>query len=383
MNSKNIRVISFYLPQFHTIPENNEAYGEGFTEWTNTRKAKPLFEGHNQPRTPLNDNYYCLLDDGVIKNQVKMAKENGIYGFCYYHYWFKNGKKLLEKPLEMMLQDKSIDMPFCMCWANENWTKRWDGGNNDIIVEQDYGDFNDLDNHIVYLCNFFRDNRYIKIDGKPVLLIYKPELIPNLSKVVKHIRQRVKENGFKGIVLMVQYPEFYLNGAHLKLFDNYIQFEPKFIQDYQMNENRSLYKKIIKKAMLNLNMNDVVATTQKLLLKNKMKGKLPELIHRSYDDDWKAIIDYHVSDKRLIAGAFVDWDNTSRNRNGVVYDGTTPEKFQKYMLQLVDKVDKEYNNKLIFINAWNEWAEGAYLEPDSKNGYAYLSGIKRVLDKYI
>lgn len=173
----NEKVVAFYLPQYHPIPENDKAYGKNFTEWVNVKKALPLFENHNQPRIPLENNYYSLLDENTMIEQSKLAKSYGIYGFCYYHYWFKNGKKLLEKPLEMMLNTKEIDIPFMLCWANENWTKHWDGGNNEIIVEQDYGDYDDLINHIDYLCRFFRDKRYIKIDDKPVLVIYKPEII--------------------------------------------------------------------------------------------------------------------------------------------------------------------------------------------------------------
>ena len=135
------KVIAFYLPQYHTIPENDASYGKGFTEWTNVKKASPLFKNHNQPRVPEKNNYYNLLDTEVMIGQAELAKKYGIYGFCYYHYWFKNGKKLLEKPLEAMLKDKRVDIPFMLCWANENWTRKWDGGNNEIIVEQDYGDY--------------------------------------------------------------------------------------------------------------------------------------------------------------------------------------------------------------------------------------------------
>ncbi len=382
MKDKGCKVIAFYLPQFHAIKENDEAYGKGFTEWTNTKKAKPLFEGHYQPRTPYENNYYNLLDDGVMEKQARLAKENGVYGFCYYHYWFKNGHKLLEKPLERMLKNPKIDIPFCLSWANENWSKRWDGGNHDVIVEQDYGDLEDLKAHVDYLCQFFKDPRYIKENGEPVLLIYKPELIPNLKKVLTIIRTRVKENGLKGVKLVVQYPKYFFDGAHLNYFDSYVQFQPRFIQEYQKYSSRSNARQLLKKALLMLGLKKLVFKVGDILYqKNKEVTKCDQLEVRSYDDDWNKIIQYEVKDSRLIAGAFVDWDNTARNKNGLVYDGTSPEKFEKYMTELVDKVKKEYSSDFIFINAWNEWAEGAYLEPDTKYEFAYLDALKKSLEK--
>ena len=181
-----VKIIPFYLPQFHEIPENNKWWGEGFTEWTNVRKAKPLFEGHRQPKIPLDNNYYNLMDDNVKIWQAKIAKEHGIFGFCYYHYWFKNGRKLLEKPAEQMLQNQEIDIPFCFCWANENWSKNWDGGNREVIMEQHYGGKQDWEMHFQYLLPFFRDKRYITVHGKPIFVIYKPEQIIDLYPPFSH-----------------------------------------------------------------------------------------------------------------------------------------------------------------------------------------------------
>ena len=196
---KDIKVLAMHLPQYHAIPENDAWWGKGFTDWVNVKKARPIYKGHKQPVIPLNNNYYDMTDASTLQWQADLAKKYGVYGFCYYHYWFKNGKKLLEKPVEMMLSNPKIDIPFCLCWANENWTKKWDGGNNEIIVEQDYGNENDLNKHMDYLCRFFSDKRYIRIDGAPLLLIYKPELIPNIRTYIKLIRKRAKENGFKNI----------------------------------------------------------------------------------------------------------------------------------------------------------------------------------------
>lgn len=371
-----MRPIAFYLPQFHPIPENDEAYGKNFTEWTNTRKTVPLFAGHRQPRTPLGENYYSLLDKDVMIRQAELAKKYGVYGFCYYHYWFSGGHKLLEKPIEMMLNSTEIDIPFCLCWANENWTKRWDGGNKDVIVAQDYGDMDDLDKHIDYLCEFFKDPRYIRIDDKPLLLIYKADIIPNLKKILKHIRSRVAENGFKGIILASQYPKFFFEGVHLGYFDNYVQFQPRFAQEIEERAGKSGLYKAAMKLMITLGLREFGKKLRAKALGNNSFGENTELIHRSYSEDWERILSYEVRDKRLMAGAFVDWDNTPRNKKGLVYDGTSPELFGKYMKRLSDKVDKEYSSDFVFINAWNEWAEGTYLEPDTVYGYEYLEKLK-------
>lgn len=374
-----IKVIAFYLPQFHQIPENDEAHGYGFTEWTNVRKAIPLFEGHYQPRIPLDKNYYCLLDSTIMRKQAELAKSYGIYGFCYYHYWFKSGKKLLEKPIENMLNDPSIDIPFCLCWANENWTKRWDGGNNEIIVEQDYGDETDLLNHVDYLCRFFSDKRYIKIDNKPLLIIYKPDLIPHLNKYIKKIRNRVKVNGFDGLVLASQYPKYYVEGVRLNLFDLYIQFQPRFVPEDEANERKGNVTKTVKKVLISCGFRNFGKSIRNIFVR---KNNKKELTRRDYSKDWEYILNYKVKLKQIVAGAFVDWDNTPRNRVGLVYDGVSPELFCIYMKKLVDKVKKEYDQQMIFVNAWNEWAEGAYLEPDEKNGYKFLEAIKEAISVY-
>lgn len=379
MLKKTIKPICFYLPQFHPIPENDKAHGEGFTEWTNVKKAYPLYDGHNQPRVPYNNNYYSLLDKEVMIQQAELAKEYGIYGFCYYHYWFKNGKKLLEKPVEMMLKNKDIDIPFCLSWANENWTRRWDGGNHEIIVEQDYDDLTDLKNHVDYLCQFFKDERYIKIDGRPLLLIYKPELIPNLTKTMKIIRNRARKNGFEDLEIIVQFPKFLLNNHQLELFDGFAEFQPIFEIHMDKYESKNPVSQFVKSFLLKVGTRNLV---QKFEIRGEKKAHNKALLdRRDYDKTWTNIINRPVKNNRMIAGAFVDWDNTARNKNGRVFDGANPEKFEDYMRQLIKKMQKEYQSEIVFINAWNEWAEGAYLEPDEKYGYGYLEALKKVIDE--
>lgn len=224
-----IKTIAFYLPQYHAIPENDWAWGVGFTEWTNVKKAKPLFEGHYQPRVPLENNYYNLLDERVLVEQSKTAQKYGIFGFCYYHYWFKNGKKLLEKPIEKMLQSKDVTIPYCLCWANENWTKKWDGSDNEVIVLQDYGGQNEWEKHFQYLLAYFRDKRYITINGKPVFLIYRPNIIPCIQKMLKFFERRALEVGLKGICFVVQNGSAYFDPEFIMgKFSYQIKFEPFF-----------------------------------------------------------------------------------------------------------------------------------------------------------
>lgn len=372
----NIKTIAFYLPQFHCIPENDEAHGKGFTEWTNTKKAKPLFEGHYQPRTPLNNNYYCLDDINVMYTQAAMARKYGISGFCFYHYWFRGGKKLLEKPVEAFLQHKDIDMPFCLSWANENWSKRWDGGNGEIIAKQEYGSTNEWKAHVDYLVEFFRDSRYIRIDDKPVFIIYRPDLIPNIKKMVSFYKNEVIKRGFKGLVVMAQHPTYFVEGENREIFDYYIEFEPAFINKIDGYRKSDYIKRKIERILLNTFGDDFVTAVKKNIT-SKKKDKLTKC---NYDESWNKILDLEVESEKQIAGAFVDWDNTSRNINGLMYTGTTPIKFEKYFSALCKKVKTDYGEKIIFINAWNEWAEGAYLEPDERYGFRYLEAVKRVLD---
>lgn len=369
-----INTIAFYLPQFHAIPENDMAYGKGFTEWTNVRKAQPLFEGHYQPRVPYK--YYDLTSTDEMIKQGQLAREHGIFGFCYYHYWFKGGKKLLEKPLENMLNDKRVDIPFCICWANENWSKKWDGGNNELIAEQDYGNKKDWDDHINYLVQFFKDERYICIDGKPLFVIYKPELIPHLKKWIHYLRRKIIDCGFSGIVIAVQYPNYYLYGYDMSVFDYCIDFEPAFTRNEEALCHQTTVKKMIYPVLGKLGILDRFL----IFIKRYCKKKERKLEIRDYDTDWKQILNRKNLNEKHILGAFVDWDNTPRNKNGVAYIGMNPEKFKNYLSSLFLKVKTENRLNCVFINAWNEWAEGAYLEPDEYRNNMVLEAVKSAVD---
>ena len=365
MNEKT-KIIAFYLPQFHTFPENDKWWGKGFTEWTTVRNAKPLFEGHNQPRIPLHHNYYDLSDINNLIWQAELAKKYGIYGFCYYHYWF-NGKLLMEKPAEMMLECKKIDFPFCMCWANDNWTRTWAQKNNEILIAQDYEEEEDWEKHFYYLLPFLKDERYIKINGKPFLIIYRPELIPTLRKMLELWKCLAKENGLTGLVFAYQYTHFdHRTHPNGDLFDYGIEYQPSLIR---MKYNRSV---------------SGVIRYFKNALWTKMKFHDPghTVLRYDYDKVWKEIIKMHPRDEKMIAGAFVDWDNTPRHKyRGSVFTGVTPEKFEKYLYLQMQHAKKEYQMNMIFLFAWNEWGEGGYLEPDEKNGYGMLEAIQKALRK--
>ena len=369
-----LKIIAFYLPQFHSIEENDKWWGKGFTEWTNVKKAVPLYPGHDQPRIPLNDNYYNLLDDDTKIWQANLAKKYGVYGFCYYHYWFK-GKKLLEKPAEQMLKNKSIDLPFCFCWANENWSRNWDGGNREIIVKQDYGEKKDWEEHFQYLLTFFKDSRYITVNGKPLLVIYKPDLINSIYEMVSYFKKRIVEEGFPGICLAFQFPTYYMDVFYRDdIFDYMIEFEPVFSRNNIVRHSSKkieIVRKFFGEKMITKYRNS----------KNQLKHTFAKPHHLSmffYDEAWEKILNQKWNNK-LLPGTFVDWDNTPRNKHGVVYSGFTIEKFEDNIKKLVKRAYQE-NKQMLFINAWNEWGEGAYLEPDERYGYRKLEAIRSALN---
>lgn len=377
INSNNdTKIIAFYLPQYHTIPENDQWWGKGFTEWTNVKKAKPLFEGHDQPRIPLNHNYYNLLDDNTKIWQANLAKKYGVYGFCYYHYWFKGGKKLLEKPAEQMLKNKNVDLPFCFCWANENWTRNWDGGNREIMVEQDYGNKDDWELHFQYLLQFFKDERYITVDGKPLFVIYKPDLIIDIYEMVQYFRKRIVEEGFSGICLAFQFPTYYADIFYRDdIFDYMIEFEPVYSRNnFQKcsSQKVNVMRKIFGEKGIAAYRHKKSNHDYSVSMKSKSLGMF------FYDELWESILKQEWRDN-FIPGTFVDWDNTPRNKHGVLHAGFTIEKFEKYMTLLIQKA-RQHNKKMLFINAWNEWGEGAFLEPDEKYGYQKLEAIKKALE---
>lgn len=359
-----MKLIAFYLPQFYSFPENDEWWGIGFTEWTNTRKAKPLFSNHYQPRSPQNNNYYCLTDVDTIKWQAGLARENGIYGFCFYHYWFKDGKKLLEKPVELFLKNSDINIPFCLSWANEPWTRSWDGKNETILMPQEYGGEEEWRTHFEYLLPFFSDRRYIRIDGKPAFVFYRPEIFPKLESMINLWNNLAVDNGLGGITWLVQGPKWNADFRNdSPLIDYKVMFEPGYTGNLK-NKDVSLSFLLCKYA-------------SKMWRKINPNNNVNLLSYKQYAT---SIINRRVNSPKLIPGFFVDWDNTARRgKNANVFFGSSPEVFKKYLIKLIVKTRIEYQKDYIFINAWNEWAEGCYLEPDEKYGDSYLRSVKEAL----
>ena len=346
------RLIAFYLPQFHTIPENDEWWGEGFTEWTNVRPAKPVFPGHYQPHEPLPElGYYDLTEIKAQQTQIELAKLYGVGGFCFYWYWF-GGKRLLEKPVENWLNNKQLDFPFCICWANENWTRRWDGKNTDVLMGQNHSPEDDL-GFIAELAPYLRDPRYIRIDGKPLVLVYRPSLLPDPMATSVRWRKWCRENGV-GEIYLAYTQSFEMADPKTYGFDAAIEFPP----------------------------NNASPT----VLTDRVKDLDPEFNGIIYD--WNSYVDrsrnYPQPNYRLIRSVCPGWDNTPRRKKGgAIFLNNTPEEYATWLGNAVTRTLADAptpDERIIFCNAWNEWAEGAYLEPDTRFGYAWLETTRDALD---
>lgn len=360
-----MKIIAFYLPQYHTIPENDEWWGKDFTEWVNVKASKPQFKGHIQPEIPYNKDYYNLLDENVQINQAELAKKYGIGGFCYYHYWFE-GKLLLEKPMENMLKNKEIDIPFCICWANETWTRTWDGREKKILIKQNYQeDKAAWKRHFEYLLPFFQDKRYIRHNGKPMFLIYKPQLIKGCKEMLQYWNELSIQAGLQGLFIGYQYPSAYDFDMDMLGFDFGVEFEPF----YTVRELRKEAECTEKKTRF------MPEGLTKILKKIQKKIINRPLIY-DYDKIWQKILQRKPKKNNLIPGAFPSWDNTPRRgSNSTVFFEATPEKFAKYFALQIKHAKDVYHADYLFINAWNEWGEGAHLEPDEHNGFGYLEGL--------
>jgi len=346
-STSDVRLIAFYLPQFHPIPENDEWWGKGFTEWTNVTKARPLFAGHYQPHLPADLGFYDLRVREVMREQAQLARANGIEAFCYHYYWF-SGKRLLERPLEEMLAEPQTDMPFCLCWANENWTRRWDAAENKVLMAQRYLPEDDLA-FIQSLEPYFRDSRYLRVDGAPLLVVYRPQQLPDTARTTQVWREYCRKAGLGEIHLCAALTHG--NQALPDGFDSVVDFPPHNIDVPRQNTLIDFHEPFAGNAF------DFVDIAQHCLDKPRVTG-----LH--------------------FRGVFPCWDNTARTGSRalvVVNDG--PENYEHWLSESIRKAERELppGKRLVFINAWNEWAEGCHLEPDRRHGHAFLEGTARAL----
>jgi hypothetical protein len=351
--SVNNKILAIYLPQFHCIKENDDWWGKGFTEWSNTKKSKPLFAGHRQPRTPQDGNYYDLTENGVLEAQAALAKSKGIDGFCFYHYWF-NGKRVLEAPTELLLKKKNIDIEFILSWANEPWTRSWDGKNKDVLLEQTYGDEDDWHKHYKCLRRYFLDSRYIKIDNRPVFVIYRTNSFEGCEDMITFWNECARKDGFNGVYIVETLNSFQQKPS-LEKSEAAFEFEPMFTLRHSAGIFFN-FKRAINKAL----------------------GKLDVV---SYKDVTRFILkkDIAYEGKEKFFSCFVGWDNAARKgKKGLVMNDSSPEHF-KFQFENQYKKMRKRENSILFINAWNEWAEGAYLEADEEHGESYLNVIKKIV----
>jgi lipopolysaccharide biosynthesis protein len=349
-----VKVIAFYLPQFHPIPENDLWWGKGFTEWTNVIKAKPNFEGHYQPHVPAQLGYYDLRVPEVMNEQARMAQQYGIHGFCYYYYWF-GGKRLLEMPIERMLRVGQPNIPYCLCWANENWTRRWDGREHEILISQSHSDDDDA-RVIRDIIRYFRSANYIRVNGRPLLLVYRATLFPDFRRTASIWRDVCGKEGIRDIYLALV-ESFDLVGADVPP-DRYgcdasVEFPPQGMADLRPPSGR----------ILNANFRGFVADYRDLVARYASRP---------------------VPKYKRFRGVMPGWDNTPRRQDdGICFENATPGAFQAWLENAIEQTKAQFNSdeRLLFVNAWNEWAEGAHLEPDRRFGDAFLQAVVNAKNK--
>lgn len=375
-----VKIIAMYFTQLHAIPDNNEWWGHGFTDWNNVKKAEPLFEDHYQPRVPANSNYYDQSSVETIRAQVNLAKQHGIYGFCHYHYWF-DGKQLLETPTNLLLQNADIDFPFCLSWANETWSRQWDGRDHHILIKQTHPPTKESwARHFKYLIKAWSDERAIKINGKPLFVILRPQKIDQIDAMLDFWNRSAKERGLQGLYVIFQQQYQLANNNCLKSFDASFQFQP-----FNSINSDGYSKKAMGKQRLRQVIDRLPQGIQNFIWSLWSSHTKKFTVHE-YDTVWKKIIEDSMNlPVNTFPGAFADWDNTARyGKRATIIKGASPEKFKYWFRQLVESMsDRPDDMNYLFFNAWNEWAESAYIEPDNKYGYEYLEAIRDVISAKI
>ena len=378
------RIIGLYLPQFHPIPENDAVWGKGFTEWTNVAKARPLFRGHHQPRIPADLGFYDLRLPEVREQQAALAREAGLEGFCYYHYWFGNGKVLLERPFQEVLQSGSPDFPFCLCWANHDWTnKTWQkSGGTQMIAQQLYPGDEDYTRHFEYVLPALRDHRYITVDGKPLFAIYDPYHFTDVSRFIDLWRKLAQENGLPGIhfVAMVSSTSTIRrreDGTHERVMPD-------------TKSSATVYNSILELGFDAVN--SFGKARGEMIAQGKYRRNLVRLLYEKLPFMPTQTLDYPKVVRHFFAPED-SWENVyptlmpqwDRSPRAGSYDGVyvnaTPENFSRHVVQALDIVaGKEPDHRLLFLKSWNEWGEGNYVEPDLLYGHGFLDALRQVKD---
>jgi hypothetical protein len=370
------RLIAFYLPQFYPTPYNDEWWGKGFTEWTNVVQGRPHFKDHYQPHLPADLGFYDLRLPETREAQAELAREYGVYGFCYHHYWF-NGRRILERPMDEVLASGRPALPFCLSWANESWTRAWKGHMDKVLMQQSYSPEDDL-RHIQHLLPTLSDDRYIQVDGKPMLLIYRVELLPDPMATAEIWRREAEKWGLRGLFL-VSVESNYVTGVTSPGaigFDATVRFQPDYtvpaLADTQ-SPVRARAAKAIKTYMPSL------YQARKRLKSKSIAENIPDNIvdyaklYRNWQNRSPRV-------ERHFECVVPMWDNSARRyRGATIIQGSTPERYEQWLREAVDQtIPGEDGQKTVFINAWNEWAEGCHLEPCQKWGHQYLEATRRV-----
>lgn len=358
---KTCRLLALYLPQFHPTPENDEWWGEGFTEWTNVAKARPLFKGHKQPHIPGKLGFYDLRLPETRIAQAEMARKSGVEGFCYWHYWFGNGDRLLERPFQEVLETGKPDFPFCLAWANHSWYKKlWDpkAPNKDILLkEQTYPGEDDFREHFYALLPAFKDPRYVKVDGKPFFMVFKPLHVKNVELFIGTWQKLAKENGLPGIYFVGQCDRFQIKDVLKVGYDAVNHEEVNHIHEKEP---------IIKKAI------------QQIILRSI---KVPRIY--DYAKAMKSMIIPEDRENNVFPTICPNFDHTPRSgARGLVYTDITPQAFASHVNETLDLIkDKPDEQKIVILKSWNEWGEGNYIEPDMDNGDTYLKVLQDIITK--
>lgn len=350
-----IKLFAFYLTQYHPTKENDEWWGKGTTEWNNVARAVPQFLGQSQPRLPDELGYYDLRIKDVMRRQIELAKQYGVYGFCFYHYWFGEGKRILEKPLNMFLEDKTLDIPFFYCWANHNWYKKFQGTSDEVLIKMP-DDKSIYMQYVKAISADMKDERYYKINGKPVLMVYRPSDIPNVHEVLKAWREDTEDEGFTGLYVIAVHEIGERMDYRKKGFDASSEFHP--------------------------------TTISNLLSKVPADAKLINSAFSGSIYDYTKIVSSQLynsySAPKLYKSAMTFWDNTARrNSRALVFTNESVSAYKKWIYDLIDynRANSNLDDNLAFINAWNEWGEGAYLEPDKQYGYALLEATREAIEE--